>query len=442
MTKFDWVVVGGGIAGIAIAEVLTREGHTVALVEKQPQLAAATSKEFHEWIHTGSLYTLIPDRLLTMKYMLGAIDDLLDYYGSFERMNLVPTECGLDIGKPGWFTSDHMQFRYRIRHLNPVWSLITARSMYLIQQIAKHDWLRRRAGILDEFKIDRLQGISANLKRIWRHRDEFIAVDTSDMTSNSRLMLRDLVATAMNNGLTILLGDQVEAIRDHGTEKLVVTGRERLRCRGVILCPGGNTSDFTNVKVTTTYAPMAVVAGLHDFTRSFVELDYHVERCANLVVKGNGLGLVGGISLKHRGDCDSYLDYIIDRHREFQPDLRVLGRYVGLKNEITFPKQDRNYLFHIVQCDTNVWTAIPGKFTLAFSMAVELYRRIYHKNPRKHFHACADTGQATALVADTRWQELAGRADTQMRPASIDAALRLPAARDRTAVEGARRQTG
>ena len=41
MKKFDWIVVGGGIAGISIAEILTRQGHSVAIVEKKKKLASA-----------------------------------------------------------------------------------------------------------------------------------------------------------------------------------------------------------------------------------------------------------------------------------------------------------------------------------------------------------------------------------------------------------------
>ena len=40
MKQFDWIVVGGGIAGISISEILTREGYSVALIEKNKKLAS------------------------------------------------------------------------------------------------------------------------------------------------------------------------------------------------------------------------------------------------------------------------------------------------------------------------------------------------------------------------------------------------------------------
>ena len=45
------VVVGAGIAGIAAAEILTRNGHQVLLLEKEEELASDTSALFHEWMH-------------------------------------------------------------------------------------------------------------------------------------------------------------------------------------------------------------------------------------------------------------------------------------------------------------------------------------------------------------------------------------------------------
>jgi len=35
MKTFDWIIVGGGIAEISLSEILTREEHSVALIEKE-----------------------------------------------------------------------------------------------------------------------------------------------------------------------------------------------------------------------------------------------------------------------------------------------------------------------------------------------------------------------------------------------------------------------
>ena len=92
MEKYEWAVVGSGIAGVITSEILTREGHSVILIEKNDKLASETTRDFHEWMHLGSLFTLIPDNLRTLKFILGAVDDLFDFYSSYKRMNLIDKE--------------------------------------------------------------------------------------------------------------------------------------------------------------------------------------------------------------------------------------------------------------------------------------------------------------------------------------------------------------
>ena len=116
MKSYEWAIIGGGVAGIAVSEILTRQGHSVVLIDKSEKLASKTTRDFHEWIHTGALYTLVPDRLKTLKFILGAIDDLIEYYSNFQRMNLVPTISGLEIhGDNNWFSPNYIHFKYRIK---------------------------------------------------------------------------------------------------------------------------------------------------------------------------------------------------------------------------------------------------------------------------------------------------------------------------------------
>ena len=98
---------------------------------------------------------------------------------------------------------------------------------------------------------------------------------------------------------------------------------------------------------------------------------------------------------------------VIKKHKLLNPDLNVIEKYIGKKNEITFKNEDRNYLYHInnVPNKKNVWSIIPGKFTLAFSLAPEFYRRVYLKNPKKYFTTYLDNGEYTNLVANTAWYD-------------------------------------
>jgi hypothetical protein len=74
--------------------------------------------------------------------MLGATDDLFEYYGSFSNMNLKPTVSGISLDGTGCFNDDHIEYRYKKHLYNPIWLLLVSRSLNIIDMISDHDWLR------------------------------------------------------------------------------------------------------------------------------------------------------------------------------------------------------------------------------------------------------------------------------------------------------------
>ena len=81
------LVVGGGIAGVAITEIFSRSGHKAILIEDKDKLCIEASGSHHGWFHFGSLYSIFPSNQF-MRTLIGGIEDLMDYYGSFRGMNL------------------------------------------------------------------------------------------------------------------------------------------------------------------------------------------------------------------------------------------------------------------------------------------------------------------------------------------------------------------
>ena len=73
MKTFDWIIVGGGIAGISLSEILTREGHSVALIEKNSQLASETTKESAK----------ILSNFIVLNLILSLLQISLAYFNSF-----------------------------------------------------------------------------------------------------------------------------------------------------------------------------------------------------------------------------------------------------------------------------------------------------------------------------------------------------------------------
>lgn len=412
MKTFDWIVVGGGVAGISLSEILTREGHSVALIEKKDKLASATTREFHEWFHTGSLYTLLKDDMKTLKYILGSLDDLLEFYSSFPKMNLRPTDKGLKItdNNKGWFSPNYINFKYRLKNRKLIlpWLYAIARSIALIDGIRKHDWLRRRAGILESVTTEYYFSILKNLLKIAASSNKFYKIETTDFTTNSRDLLKDMIATAEKNGLEIFTKNELLEIKNSNNNIIANCSNDNFQAKNMVVCLGDEIEKFSDLKINKSYAPIAVVKNIKADTKSFVELDCFKKNCINIVTKGKSFGLIGGISLSKKDEVQKYFDFMINEHKKLNPGIEILEKYIGVKNEIFQKKENRNYLFHINPSRKykNVWSVIPGKFTLVFSMAPEFYRIVYKKNPRKFFNTSSDTGNFSHLIEETVWGEI------------------------------------
>jgi len=412
MKTFDWIVVGGGIAGISLCEILTREGHSVALIEQKNKLASFTTREFHEWVHTGSLYTLVKDEMKTLKYILGSLDDLLEYYSSFSKMNLQASENGLAIidGEKTWFSPNYIHFKYRLKNRKIIlpWLYAVARSIALIDGIRHHDWLRRRAGILQSVTAEYYLPIIKNLFKIIASNKKFFKIKTTDFTTNSRHLLKDMLTTAAENGLKIFTNNQLLEIKNLNNNVVANCSNGTFQAKNMVVCVGAEIEKFSDLKIKKSYAPIAVVKNINPNSESFVELDCFKKKCINIVTKSKSFGLIGGISLEKKNEVQDYFDFMINEHKKLDPKIQIIEKYVGIKNEISTKKNNRNYLFHINQVTkyNNVWSVIPGKFTLAFSLAPEFYRIIYKKNPRKSFRTFSDNGKFSHLIADTVWGEL------------------------------------
>tara|TARA_Y100000022_G_C13244339_1_gene374015 strand:- start:406 stop:1644 length:1239 start_codon:yes stop_codon:yes gene_type:complete len=407
-SSYDWIVIGGGISGIAIAEILTRENKSVLLLEKNSELASETSKDFHEWVHSGALYTLVPDNLLTLRYLLGATDDLIEYYSSFPKMNLLAGENGINIKKRGWFNNDRIEFRYKAHKLNPVWLSMVSRSISIIELLKKHDWLRRRAG--SEYGSSKVKTSYrfSKIVELLNNKENFYSIESPDFTMNSRELLKDILLNATNNGLEYFLNTEVKSVKELENCVQVSGNGNNYLSKNVVITSPDAISKFYKIPIKESYAPMSIVEGVRDNEGSFVELDYYVKKCINLLKKDNGIGQIGGITLQKMSQVESYHNYLISEHQKRNPNLKVLDSYVGIKKELVSNTQDRNYLYHINQNSSNVYSVILGKFTLAFSMAPEFYRRIYKKNPKKYFEFKNDI-EHQSVVSNSAWQEIAYR---------------------------------
>jgi hypothetical protein len=182
-----------------------------------------------------------------------------------------------------------------------------------------------------------------------------------------------------------------------------------IKGKKIVICAADGVEKFSKIRATLSYAPLLVVDGLTSEQNSFLELDRNPANCVNLINKGGGIGLAGGISLKSESGVSDYLASCVRRHKEINPDIAVIGSYVGLKKELVLADQNRNYLYHINDVSENVSAVMLGKFTLMFSLAAEFFRRKKFKNPprKNKFFQHASQRKIHPLLAQMAWTDIA-----------------------------------
>jgi hypothetical protein len=408
-----WAVIGSGVAGLSIAEILGRNGHSVDVFEKNSTLASETSREFHEWLHQGSLYTLLKDNR-TLRYIIGALDDIFNFYEGFPGMNFSKTENGLDVHERDnpWFINENIWFHFRKRPLNPVWSYITCRSILTLKNIQNNDWLRRIIGSSPVFSHN-LDGIVDIYKSILTTEGDHLEVQTPDLTMRSRSILGSFIRSIMaGRDNAIYTNCTVVSVtpENDGKIRVVYLNDNSMKTEyydKVAICAGRHLNTFLksagkSTSVSTSYAPIAVMGNTDSVPHSFTALDYYPKNCVNILRKENNVGLANNISLPSEDDAKRYLDGVV-RKLEDQYDIHHLSSYIGQKTEITVHGENRNYLYHIVGMDNNIYGCIPGKFTLSFSLAPEFYRQVYHKNPTRRVVL---GNLPDNLLSNTVWQDV------------------------------------
>lgn len=99
--KYDVAVVGAGIAGVAIAERLSREAArqdvplSIVVVEKNAELGAESSAGLEGWLHTGFLYAK-SENLTTFNHCINSLIDMVNFY-RHDKLFSRWRNCNIDV---------------------------------------------------------------------------------------------------------------------------------------------------------------------------------------------------------------------------------------------------------------------------------------------------------------------------------------------------------
>lgn len=236
---YDVVILGGGIAGIAIAELLSRRtALSIKVIEEAPQLGMGASGKLEGWFHSGALYSGNDDPQ-TFLNCLNALEDLINYYSTFfpEQCNMVLANGDSAVFLPTVRVSESVWFnntpiycilpneaspdirRSRLKN-DPVF--LEIQRQRVLGRIhatfgGRHNWLqngkclaptletiekRHETELPVEEPPDSLRRLTKRFDASYNLPDSgSTLLKSSDVTLNSAKIMRDLVSSALSRGV-------------------------------------------------------------------------------------------------------------------------------------------------------------------------------------------------------------------------------------------------
>lgn len=259
---YDIVVVGGGIAGLAIAERLSREATrqnvrlSVLVVEKNHEFGAESSAGLEGWLHSGFLYAKA-ENLTTFNHCVNSLVDLITFYRLDPKFK-ARGDCNLDIlpdertpfvdrvhlhrptlceasGPRPWFqltqgasvAASYLHYVYRRtplrlrrgatveisdeftwrRQREDVFSRLDA--IFWRANWLRHDGLCRAPSVASQsYRVARSvdfflpdPGVSAELQRVLGDADDYDIISSRDVVINTRNVLSDLLSASAARGV-------------------------------------------------------------------------------------------------------------------------------------------------------------------------------------------------------------------------------------------------
>ncbi len=420
-SRYDYAVVGGGIAGLAIAEIFARSGRSVVLIERNAQLCQETSASQHGWFHFGSLYSIFPQNQV-LRTMIGGVENLREYYAGFAGMNIKVTDGGwlcFPQAEAAWFRDEPIEYivcarndrDFDMGHFDGVreyakklvsvftWELAIKQFISRHQRFHKHNWGGTipasrwipRAGFSDYSRevISKPTHTDINLDR-----DTHFRIVGYDRPMRVTAIVTDLVCSFIGSCGRIVAGQEVvqleksgSRIRLHTVRGLTIEARTIIAAAGQLL---GRFVDRSNgVKVVS--APL-MVAYPAVSSRNFVRMTPFVEKSVNHLhhqVGGLTYSLIGGGVFSDPDDTAAVArarDGLVAMASAVFPKLseaQFVETYLGYKTEFVGQGSKRNYQYVVRNVSDGIYAVTPGKFSLAFSLAVNTFRRITGEAPRR-----------------------------------------------------------
>ncbi len=446
--NYDVVVIGAGGAGLACAEMLSRTSRRIMLIEKNSQVCKEASGEHHGWFHFGSLYSIFPASNF-MGTLIKGTEDLLKYYKNFNNMNISIDKkgrLGIKENEKGWLLPEPIDYYIACGNdadfnlleaisIKSIYNKLSRRIAwaYVIRKfVARHNqyydyvWGEGKSAHIDIPKSSVFSHSKKQLKYI-NNTDINIDIGTHfsikgfDHPMRAMRIAKDLLATYVANKGQLLLETQIDRIEKGSNCYILFAGEQEIARAIKVIVATGKYEELTkkyekSVKLIKTISPLLITypnVANNNFVRMtpFIEKTinhiYHKEGKNKYSVIGGGFYLSDTATESQKIEIENLLHAYAERTFPKFSQVQHREIYWGTKTEYVGEPTERNYQYFSKEIEKNIWIAIPGKFTLSFSLAVDLYYKLNGKLPPENSNDFDEKIDVSAYVGSMRHSHIA-----------------------------------
>jgi glycine/D-amino acid oxidase-like deaminating enzyme len=430
---FDVLIVGGGIAGIAIAEFLSRHSNLrIKVIEAAAKLGSGASGKLEGWFHSGTLYSGQEDPQTFMN-CLNSLEDLHNLYSTFfrGRCNMELEEIRQDTFVPrsrgqGWFSNSPLYYvlpsknspEIRLSHLSNDWMYWKVQQRRILNRLesafVNHNW--NHEGRCISPRLEQIEshanGVHSSmmtcengaLQQVCARFQQSFGLEgvlsqmlrSTDVPMDTTSIMRDLVASAIANGVEFQTGITIERLVTQPHSPLNVSSvlckdsngnLLHLKSRSFILTMGAGLKDVLptlglRARIATSKSTMIVVSPALcnvSFARLSLKSRFHFNHllrqekddsvpCSMLADSG---------AEREAGDNVSGVDSLLEAaERYFSAEelyRRKVISYECLKTEFISSEDEKRRYSYWIEQNGNAISVLPGKFTFFPTVAYQTF---------------------------------------------------------------------
>lgn len=368
-------VLGSGIAGLSLAEVLSRNGWRITLIDSAPDLGGDASRCTQNWLHTGWLYAALP-YVAAMRGCATSLRLFKKTYGAVlpdEVVNICADEDGVEYppSTVGWFSPERVHYAFAV-------------SSYDLNALQKATW----SHYLDTVPLRRLRRLGypttplselprafVELMNRWERAEDGYARYRVIPSTDARICTKRVLSSLLK-----MLGESTQVVTRAQYELERHGDRTAIRIDGELHTPDlcvlaagksipklltriGAESIARNFKSVSS--PIVVLRRALDLP-NFIRFTPNLPETVNHIkyeVDGRDVSTIGSYDYHpadQRPDIRPFVEKVCGRFGI--PTTEVVGSYYGTKTELT-GSLERRYNHAVGAVNANTYYAIAGKFS-------------------------------------------------------------------------------